>query len=813
MRIFAGPLRNGFTAILTALLLPVLGFGVAKADFNVGDTIMLKVPDLAEFPETIEEHQFTCRAVTEHAYWLVQDTISVREGTGPGSPDSLVWGNIFTQGELDTLTAEFEGAGVDVYGTVTEYLGEVPDTDGDPRLWIVLATMRDQYTFGGNPIDRKTIEYVNPADVDGSGTFNNQDIIYINIHTFTDNSTTLQIAKGLRRFMIPNGLGAFIRTAVRPDENPWVIRGIGEVGQYMTYGVTATSPGGFGVQYDIEQFAKSAFFEMLFFNLGTPNMDFAATRGQSFLWLMYLAQRQGDSILETVAQSDTTGMLGIARAIDPSVPDSTIIQTNVVPLYKDWLVCNLTSHLQDDMAGGIYRYDIFSDPSGYQFTHANFFSAFEGHFETGDYPLENWLPPDGLTGPIWAAQYCEFEGEYNLYPDFFFNGAYADANGSGSPIDGKWILFAVSVDTVGTDEIAAVEEVTLNDLYNGSFQLQGDLAYTIVTNNNPGGTANLQYVLSQDDDVPEVLMAAYQNSVNDQFITVYSTLYDSIPEGFDWYGPIFTAATSDSTAMVPMSSFYSTIWDSRFDAWESADYTLQVAGYDSAGFYTSESADISVGYASSGRMTLTVQGISLDVQPGAVAPGTMVSLCESSVLDLAVSTQTPVEETVDMMTGVLAGPVSIPGVNATLSFPAESSDGSVYRYTAAGWEKLDSYFQGGRMCANVIDGGIYAYGDAPGVTSPQIPAEFGFSGIYPNPFNAEAAIRFSLPSASRVSVTIYDMSGRAVRTLSDTEMRAAEHTLMWDGLDETGNPVGSGVYFCRLQAAGETVTQKMLRIE
>ena len=84
MRIFAGPLRNGFTAILTALLLPVLGFGVAKADFNVGDTIMLKVPDLAEFPEAIEEHQFTCRAVTEHAYWLVQDTISVREGTGRG---------------------------------------------------------------------------------------------------------------------------------------------------------------------------------------------------------------------------------------------------------------------------------------------------------------------------------------------------------------------------------------------------------------------------------------------------------------------------------------------------------------------------------------------------------------------------------------------------------------------------------------------------------------------------------------------------------------------------------------------------------
>lgn len=812
MRIFAGPLRNGFTVILTALLLPVLGFGVAKADFNVGDTIMLKVPDLAEFPDPIEEHQFTCRAVTEHAYWLVQDTISVREGTGPGAQGDPVWGNIFTQEELDTLTMHFEGGGVDVYGTVTEYLGPVPDTDGDPRLWIVLATMRDQYTFGGNPIDRKTMEYVNPADVDGSGGFNNQDIIYLNVHTFTDNATVLNIAREYRRFCIPNGLGVFIRTATRPDEDLWITRGLGEVCQYLCYGVAATSMGGFGVDYDIEQFAKSAFFELLFWNNGTPNMDFGGTRGQAFLWLMYLAQLEGDGIIQTIAQSDTTEMLSIARAIDPSVPDSTAIQTNVVPIYKDWLVCNLVSSYQSDMAGGIYKYDIFSDPTGFQFSHMDYFSAFEGHFDTGDYPLMNWIPGDGIAAPIWAAQYNEFEGDYPSYPTFYFNGAYADAGGSGSPIDGKWVLLTVSLDTVDSI-IVAIEEVALNDLYNGSFDLQGDMAFTIITNNNPGGTAGLQYILSQNSDVPEVLMAVHQNSVNDQFLTLYTTLYDSVPQGFDWYGPIFTATTPDSSAMVGMSKFYGTIWDARFDAWESADYSLQVAGYDSAGFYTSATKNVSVGYASTDRMTLEIQGVTLDVPAGAVAPGTMVSLCESGILDMAVSTQRPVAETVDMLTGVLAGPVSIPDVSATLSFPAATADGAVYRYTTEGWVRMDSYHQGGMMCAPVHEGGIYVYGDSPGVSSPQLPAQFAFGGVYPNPFSAEAAIRFSLPSAGRVTVTIYDMSGRAVRTLTDTEMRAAEHTLMWDGRDEGGNQLGSGVYFCRLETAGQTVTQKMLRIE
>ena len=115
--------------------------------------------------------------------------------------------------------------------------------------------------------------------------------------------------------------------------------------------------------------------------------------------------------------------------------------------------------------------------------------------------------------------------------------------------------------------------------------------------------------------------------------------------------------------------------------------------------------------------------------------------------------------------------------------------------------------------ASVNDGGIYVYGEGPGVASPVIPADFRFNGTYPNPFSSEAAISFSLPINGRVSVTVFDMSGRIVRVLNDTELQAAEHTLVWDGTDTAGHPVGAGVYFCRLEAAGQTVTQKMLRIE
>ena len=807
MRIFAGPHRTGFITILTALLLPVLGIGVASADLVVGDTVMLKVPDLSEFPNPIEEHQFTCRAVTANAYWLVQDTCSV-DGTGPGVLDTIVWNNLITQGQLDTLTLEFEGGGVDVYGTVTEYYGAVPDTDNDPKIWIVMATIADKYLQP--PTDRKVMAYVNPADVDTSGAFNNHDIFYINLHSYTQNVSSLSIAKELRKFYIPNGLGMLIRTAVQPIEDQWVIRGIGATCQFLCYGITRTVTGNYGLAYNIKLFEKYPDIDLTFYQSIDQGWDYGTSRAQAFLWFMYLAQREGDGILETIAQSDETGMINIANAIDPSVPADSAIQINVVPIYFDWLVCNITNNLRDGMSGGIYMYDIFAD-SVNAFSHTKQTGAFEGRFDGGDYPLPVWLPGAGMAAAIWAPQLDQFKGDYTADPTVYFNGAYADDIGSGSLINGKWEAIVVSLDTTA---INAVVTVPLNDLYNGSFELAGDAAsYLIVTNNNDGGQADLRYVLSQDSDVPEVLLAVHQNSVNDQYMTLYTTLFDSIPEGFDWYGPVFTASNIDTSNVIGMTEFFGTIWNCNFNAWTSGDFTLQVAGYDSSGFSASTSTAISVGYVSSTTLSLNVNGIHLDVMAGAAAPGTMVSLCESSILNLSMNTQIPVADAADMMTGITAGPVSIPNINATLSFPAETSEGAVYRYTVNGWEQQDSYYQGGRMYAIVSESGNYVYGEAPGVFSPEIPAEFRFGGIYPNPFSAEAAISFSLPSAGRVNVIIYDLSGRAVRNLSETEMQAAEHTLMWDGLDQAGNAVGAGVYFCRLQACGETITQKMLRIE
>ena len=81
---------------------------------------------------------------------------------------------------------------------------------------------------------------------------------------------------------------------------------------------------------------------------------------------------------------------------------------------------------------------------------------------------------------------------------------------------------------------------------------------------------------------------------------------------------------------------------------------------------------------------------------------------------------------------------------------------------------------------------------------------------YPNPFNPSTSIAFELPSVSHALVEIFDARGSRVRTLVDDTMNAGPHTVEWNGRDDHGGVVSSGVYFYRLTAGGRTQSKKMV---
>lgn len=101
-----------------------------------------------------------------------------------------------------------------------------------------------------------------------------------------------------------------------------------------------------------------------------------------------------------------------------------------------------------------------------------------------------------------------------------------------------------------------------------------------------------------------------------------------------------------------------------------------------------------------------------------------------------------------------------------------------------------------------------------GVGPESIPKQFALHPNRPNPFNPTTMIRFDVPAGAGVmSVKIYDVAGRLVRTLVDGAEPSGRRLIEWNGRDDGGSRVASGVYFCRMTAAGYAHTHKIVLLQ
>ena len=99
-------------------------------------------------------------------------------------------------------------------------------------------------------------------------------------------------------------------------------------------------------------------------------------------------------------------------------------------------------------------------------------------------------------------------------------------------------------------------------------------------------------------------------------------------------------------------------------------------------------------------------------------------------------------------------------------------------------------------------------------TTPEIlPAGFSLAQNYPNPFNPETVIEFTLPEAAEVELSIFNVLGQRVRGLISEVRTAGEHRAVWNGCDDQGKRVSSGVYFYRLTAGANVETRKMMLLK
>ena len=92
------------------------------------------------------------------------------------------------------------------------------------------------------------------------------------------------------------------------------------------------------------------------------------------------------------------------------------------------------------------------------------------------------------------------------------------------------------------------------------------------------------------------------------------------------------------------------------------------------------------------------------------------------------------------------------------------------------------------------------------------PATFALDQNYPNPFNSGTVIHFELPEAGETELAVYNLVGQRVASLMDGSREAGQYTLRWDGRDDRGQSVASGVYLYRLRAGDQVQTRKLLML-
>jgi len=90
-----------------------------------------------------------------------------------------------------------------------------------------------------------------------------------------------------------------------------------------------------------------------------------------------------------------------------------------------------------------------------------------------------------------------------------------------------------------------------------------------------------------------------------------------------------------------------------------------------------------------------------------------------------------------------------------------------------------------------------------------IPLYYALDNNYPNPFNAGTTIRFAIPEDNFTRLTVYDVTGKTVKILARQALPAGLHTYLWDGTDDSGNPVSTGAYFYELVAGDYHETRTM----
>ena len=149
----------------------------------------------------------------------------------------------------------------------------------------------------------------------------------------------------------------------------------------------------------------------------------------------------------------------------------------------------------------------------------------------------------------------------------------------------------------------------------------------------------------------------------------------------------------------------------------------------------------------------------------------------------------------------------------TLEFSNISFDDDLWKYQIKNkqneeWIEIESSIKDGKIFADAMFGGIYSVFYNPEAKSP-VPEKFELVNLYPNPFNPTLTIQYNLDSKQNVSIDIYNILGQKVNRLLNQEVSIGYHSINWNGTNDSGIALGSGIYFVKISTNDESYIRKV----
>ncbi|HYV92902.1 MAG TPA: T9SS type A sorting domain-containing protein [Chitinophagales bacterium] len=459
-----------------------------------------------------------------------------------------------------------------------------------------------------------------------------------------------------------------------------------------------------------------------------------------------------------------------------------------------------------------------------------------------------------LIGNIYIAGYFNdtiIFGSFTLTNEGMFIAKY-DSNGN--------VLWAKSSD--GSDSyINGANSITTDaagfvyvaGFYNGSF-----ITFGSITLNNPNGFGfSSDMFLVKYDQTGNVLWATSAGGISDDGTNSVATDLNGNIYVSGWFN---YSITFGATTLFSVNTSWKDIFLVKYDAsgnpvwalgagggdWEEAYSVItDVSGniYMAGQFYSDSISFNSVTLLNDGYYDLfltkfdsngNVIWVKSDGGSGGGSAGSIISDASSNIY----------------MAGSFGDSTIIFGSDTLMNvsssaFGALYTDGFLAKYDSAGnvlWAKsAGALYHDGMIVTADVSGNIYVGGnfdgpeiifdtdtlinhgwndvfiaklDTASFTSINSFEIFGKEiSIFPNPFYNSATISFSLPQSEKVSVKIFDMTGRIVKTLADVEMQEGAQQINWNATDEKGNAVDAGIYFLKLDIGNYSETKKLLVVK